>query len=238
MHTSPFHLVNGRDVGDAHPSLLRGAFLRGDAPHPGEEHNYHHAWPPRTVVDLRSPSEYDNTHPLSGMAQIVEAPLVGDVVVENNAPIGLRELYLGFTKSPGSRYLIQAIGAIAKGPAPVLVHCAAGTDRTGVVVAITLRLLGVPHDSIIADYRLSDEAMLDVLGRWQARRRRMNLPDELPDVDQNHLRATARTMSEFLQTLDATSGGAEGWYLNAGGDRETLIALRARLLAAENTTTQ
>ncbi len=43
---------------------------------------------------------------------------------------------------------------------PVLLHCSAGKDRTGVVSAIILGMLGVPDDSIIADYALSGPAMV------------------------------------------------------------------------------
>lgn len=39
---------------------------------------------------------------------------------------------------------------------PLLVHCSAGKDRTGVVIAVLLRLLGVPEDTVLADYSLSN----------------------------------------------------------------------------------
>ena len=39
---------------------------------------------------------------------------------------------------------------------PMLIHCTAGKDRTGVVVALILALLGVPEDKIIADYTQSN----------------------------------------------------------------------------------
>lgn len=49
-----------------------------------------------------------------------------------------------------------AIGAIADAPPGcVIVNCHAGMDRTGVVIALTLDLLGVPADLIVADYAAS-----------------------------------------------------------------------------------
>ena len=41
----------------------------------------------------------------------------------------------------------------------VLFHCAAGKDRTGLLSAIVLSLLGVPEETVVADYALSGEAM-------------------------------------------------------------------------------
>ena len=39
---------------------------------------------------------------------------------------------------------------------PCLIHCAAGKDRTGIIIALLLSLLGVPDETIIADYSLSN----------------------------------------------------------------------------------
>lgn len=50
------------------------------------------------------------------------------------------------------------------GPLPMLYHCTAGKDRTGVFSAMVLRLLGVPESTILADYRLTDKYM-DADGR-------------------------------------------------------------------------
>lgn len=47
---------------------------------------------------------------------------------------------------------------IASGKSPVVVHCAAGKDRTGVAVAVLLNVLGVPRDAIMEDYLLTNDA--------------------------------------------------------------------------------
>lgn len=49
---------------------------------------------------------------------------------------------------------------------PVLFHCAAGKDRTGVGAAIILGLLGVPEETIIEDYLLTQEQLSDKLESW------------------------------------------------------------------------
>ena len=45
---------------------------------------------------------------------------------------------------------------IAQGEVPVVVHCAAGKDRTGVAIALLLAVLDVPHETIIEDYLLTN----------------------------------------------------------------------------------
>jgi protein tyrosine/serine phosphatase len=57
--------------------------------------------------------------------------------------------------------------AIAEAGGPVLIHCAAGKDRTGLLVALTQHLLGVSAEDIMADYLLTNEARS--LSAWAPR---------------------------------------------------------------------
>lgn len=55
------------------------------------------------------------------------------------------------------RWLNAVAAAVAEAPGvPILVHCASGKDRTGVVVAVLLLTLGVPREVIVEEYLLSD----------------------------------------------------------------------------------
>jgi protein-tyrosine phosphatase len=45
---------------------------------------------------------------------------------------------------------------IARGDVPILVHCAAGKDRTGIAIALLLAALDVPHETIVEDYLLTN----------------------------------------------------------------------------------
>ena len=61
--------------------------------------------------------------------------------------------------------------ALGEAEGPVLIHCAAGKDRTGLLAALTHRLLGVAEDDIVADYLLTNdrarfEARAPALAAW------------------------------------------------------------------------
>ena len=63
--------------------------------------------------------------------------------------------------TPAFRQYAHAL--LAAAGRPVLIHCTAGKDRTGFAAAITLRLLGVSHETILADYLLSNQYFLPSL---------------------------------------------------------------------------
>jgi protein-tyrosine phosphatase len=111
--------------------------------------------------------------------------------------------------------------AVAPAPAGgVVVHCAAGRDRTGMVTALLLSAAGVPRDAISADYAAAVTAINE-------RYRTQEKPHEPPKTD-DELRVTLRDaqghLEELLNTLDAG-----GFLLDAGLTEAELSVLTARL---------
>jgi protein-tyrosine phosphatase len=115
-------------------------------------------------------------------------------------------------------HLPVMIDALLAGQTPMLVHCTAGKDRTGVVVAVILELLGVPRDVIVADYRKSDVfgENLKMSGHLKADLQTtfgFVPPDEMVAV---LIGVDERFLARALQVIDSEWGGIEG-YFEAGG---------------------
>ncbi|GAA1970860.1 hypothetical protein GCM10009798_34540 [Nocardioides panacihumi] len=231
----PDRLVNLRDLGAGGPLPVAGMLLRSDAPMSSDLRPELGTWPPRTVIDLRGEAERREVHPLAGEATVVDLPLLGGGRSRREPrrwPDRLAEMYLGLLTAPSSDRLVEAIAVIAEAEPPVLVHCTAGKDRTGVTVAVALRLVGIESEEIVADYLLTDAAMPQVLARMSATVRERTEGTSLA-TPPPHIAATLReAMVELIEALDAFDGGAVGWYLSRGGSEATLTQLRRRLLGA------
>lgn len=88
---------------------------------------------------------------------------------------GMRAYHLGYyERAPTLPRLHDLYGsyfrALADSEGPIVVHCAAGKDRTGIICALTHTLAGVHRDDIVADFLLTnDPAVFDVHAPlWQA----------------------------------------------------------------------
>ena len=76
--------------------------------------------------------------------------------------------YLGYLSArPDS--VSAALRVVADAEGAAVVHCAAGKDRTGTVVAMALDVAGVPREEIVADYVLTAERIEQIIGRLMPR---------------------------------------------------------------------
>jgi protein-tyrosine phosphatase len=123
--------------------------------------------------------------------------------------------------------VLTALRLIAHGSGATLVHCAAGKDRTGVVVALALESLGVSRDAIVADYVATDERIEGIMSRLAASPTYAN-DDGIHDIDRHRPRAT--TIEGFLDELNRDDGGAGAWLRRHGWTDADDAALRDRLL--------
>ena len=116
----------------------------------------------------------------------------------------------------------------APGALPALVHCAAGQDRTGIVIALVLGVLGVPDEVIAADYALSsrylDPDSTPAIGQLQAS---TGLGDSLT---RPLLISPPALMLDVLSSVRAASGSVDGYLLDHGLSRAELDQLRSGLI--------
>ena len=128
-----------------------------------------------------------------------------------------------------SGFVAEVMAAVADAPeGGVLIHCAAGKDRTGLVSALLLGLVEVPDETIAADYAMTAELLRPRDEEWLE-----NGPGERAEREAMLARfaPTAEVMLEVLQGLTERYGGVEGYLLQAGVSPADLDRLRDRLLA-------
>ena len=222
----PVDLPNLRDVAGLTTAGGRtvrpGVLLRSALPAPDDVVPSHVAWPPEVVIDLRSPIELANGHPLAHVtSRVVNLPLLHALRPGALASDSLSALY-HLVLDESAHLLVDVVHEVAHADGPVLVHCAAGKDRTGVSVALVLRLLDVPHQHVVDDYLLTEQA-------WEAIDARLHHDTE-PKFPASYYQVLPEAIEAVLAAWDEHPRGVEGWYLDAGGVAETLTRLRDRML--------
>jgi protein-tyrosine phosphatase len=133
--------------------------------------------------------------------------------------------YLGYLEDRPDQ-VVGALRSIARDQGAALVHCAAGKDRTGVVVALALTAVGVRPQAVIADYAATGERAEAILGRLR------RSPTYARDIDsqpaQSH-RPRPETMAAFLDQMDSRYGGVASWLADHGLSPDDLDLLHAKI---------
>jgi protein-tyrosine phosphatase len=122
--------------------------------------------------------------------------------------------------------LAESVRAIARTRGAVLVHCAAGKDRTGVVVALALDAAGWDRDVIVADYLTSAERIEQIFGRLLAS---PTYHAELEGHDPQRHAPVPGAMDRVLELVDERYGGSVSWLRENGLEDSELELLVARL---------
>jgi protein tyrosine/serine phosphatase len=134
--------------------------------------------------------------------------------------------YLGYL-GDRSGAVVGALRALASaGPGASVVHCAAGKDRTGVIVALALAVAGVGHAEIVADYAMTADVIEELVAKLTASR---TYAADMQTRDIASHTPRAETMDRVLTLLDERHGGAVGWLEAHGFGVDERAALRARL---------
>jgi protein-tyrosine phosphatase len=138
--------------------------------------------------------------------------------------------YMGYLeRRPDS--VVGALATVAEPPdeGAALVHCAAGKDRTGIVVAFALEVAGAGREAVLADYAATGERIEAIVARLASS------PTYVKDVEghaADRHRPRPHELRRVLELVDERHGGAAGWLADHGFDAEAQAALRARLRAA------
>jgi protein tyrosine/serine phosphatase len=200
-----------------------------------------------TVVDLRSTAEVvsEGSAPLDTVAAVRHAhhpilpeqgsatDVVADVLLARDRDEQDRSRYpadplcghyLGYLEDRPDQVVAALRSAAADGAA--LIHCAAGKDRTGVVVALALTAVGVRERDVVTDYAATGERINGIIERL--RRSPIYAADINSRPAEQH-RPRPQTMTAFLEQVRARYGGVTRWLAGHGFGQDDLDLLHAKL---------
>jgi protein-tyrosine phosphatase len=123
--------------------------------------------------------------------------------------------------------VVAALRLIAGTDGATIVHCAAGKDRTGVVIALALAEVGVARSEIVDDYALSADRIEAIFERLRTSR---TYVEDLVNQSIDKHRPRATSMEQLLDALDDAYGSGPGWLRAHGWTDDDAAALRKQLL--------
>ncbi|TWE13378.1 tyrosine-protein phosphatase [Rudaeicoccus suwonensis] len=134
--------------------------------------------------------------------------------------------YLGYlAERPDS--ISAALAVLARSAGATVVHCAAGKDRTGTVVALALTVAGVPRDAVVADYAASTERVERIVERLRV------LPgyaENLAGVPMQAHYSRPEVIDRLLDAVAEEAGSVPDWLRSQGWSDEQVTALRDKLV--------
>ena len=194
----------------------------------------------KTVVDLRTSEELEADPPAELPVEVLHIPFLetdrsdwpeieGELeAVAKEAPdvaSATRDVYLVFLEHYATN-VAAAIRAVASAPeGGVVIHCAGGKDRTGLVTAFLLHLAGVATDEIATDYALSEERLSTRHEKWIA--------EAESDEERARLERITQTPADSIKgvfaELERRYGSVEGYLRHAGLTDDDLRRARTRI---------
>jgi protein-tyrosine phosphatase len=204
----------------------------------------------RTIADLRTEHERNvmptPTQVTEGLSLLAWSSAAGDVsrrAGERPSWSGLdaagqrREMARLYTHiaEAHSRQFSELYRAIAEGATPILIHCTAGKDRTGLAVAILLELIGVTREWVVWDYEQTnihlDKSKVDLESAMAVGGSAAWLAALGPQGRETLLAADEAYLMAAIDAIEGRYGSIDGFAMQGLGLSEGVVAeLRRRLL--------
>ena len=191
----------------------------------------------RTVIDLRAPHEVEDFGhgPLELHVRQLHMPIVDQT--RDPAPdprrteskfLTLEEIYRFMLVEYAHRFA-AVVNVIADlGSHPVVFHCAAGKDRTGLTSAMILGICDVPDEMIVADFAVTETRMPTMIARHTGR---VDETTDRAEVAVQNYGAQPATMTAVLAWIRDEYGSITGYLESAGVAPATLLGLRTAIVA-------
>lgn len=177
-----------------------------------------------TVIDLRRTDELEaapNVFANSDRVDYCHQSLLVDTPPESGNPRALPDTYRHILDERQTQVRDVLRLLATPGALPAVVHCSAGKDRTGVIIALFLSLAGVPSETIVADYALTstylvgsfvDEIRQRALKRgytWEQYAPQVQCPPEFMQVTLQHLEDRYGGIDAYVRTIGLNAAEIE-----------------------------
>ena len=208
----------------------------GDGPLRALEHirHHHHTLYREDSIESGIPAA-ERALPWEADERREAAAAKGGTVTDRSEEAGRRRTHEEFWSEHYLSYLstrpdsiVAALDAIAASSGAAIVHCAAGKDRTGTVVGLALKVVGVSDELVIADYAASAERVPAIMARLRSS---TAYAANLQDKTVAQQSPTTDTMRLLLTALEERHGGVLGWLGGQGWTEADTDRLRRKLLA-------
>lgn len=200
-----------------------------------------------TIIDLRRPTERRQAPdrlPAGFAGQVIvndegdrrEGPHIEFLRQGDLSDVSVEQFLLGYYRQalfePRHRTLFARSFALLEATAgPMLVHCTAGKDRTGLLAALIHRVLGVHFDDVLADY-LATNTHVTPARMADTRSALMSLTGREPSeaMLRGYLGVHAQHLEAAFREIDRRCGGLDAYLQGLGVDRERQDRVRARIV--------
>jgi len=229
--------LNCRDVGGyaTHDGrrVRWGLLYRSDLPVLDDEHAAElEALGLNTVIDLREPEER-SARPSSAAGRVARTldlsfGLGPVVAADPTKAASLRALYRTAILELGNQIADVVSELCGPGALPALVHCAAGKDRTGIVIGLVLSAIGVADEAVAQDYAVTAENLTATFFDG------LNADGHSARIDLTSLvGADVGEMLRLLELVREVAGDARTYLVEHGVTAEELDRLSGLLLGTD-----
>jgi protein-tyrosine phosphatase len=188
-----------------------------------------------TVLDLRDTQTVAARGPARLGVRCVNVPLLSDEVVAQSGPKiaeSSPRTFMRHTRDDATAEAVAAVFALLADESsyPLVFHCLGGKDRTGLVAALVLGVLGVDDEDIARDYAMTESNMARTIERM---RKRGLLPEDgsfTKEIPREFFETPPSAMISLLQEIREQHGSVRGYVTSCGVDATALDGLARALL--------
>jgi protein-tyrosine phosphatase len=181
------------------------------------------------IIDLRFPYEGSYLFHKELDIKYINIPLFNPAELKEEIPKSLLELYCNIINSNQKSIYQVMKQIIAEQGKAILFHCKIGKDRTGIIAALLLDLVGVPHNIIAQDYAVSAINLQPLL-----KESRKRLAAVYGTKSEALLESNPETMLGFLEHINKKYKNAEGYLKKIGIVEQEIELIKKNFVGEEN----